>query len=100
MKIRQVTARRMWDSRGRPTGEVEVVCEDGTSGLGIAPAGASRGTQEAVELRDGGERFHGLDVRKAIAGIEREIAPALVGRDTTEQASIDAMLTALDGTPN
>ena len=100
MKIRQVIARRIWDSRGRPTVEVEVVCEDGTSGLGIAPAGASRGTREAVELRDGGERFQGLDVQKAIAGIEREIAPALVGRDTTEQEDIDAMLIALDGTPN
>jgi enolase len=100
MQIRQVIARRIWDSRGRPTVEVEVVCEDGTSGLGIAPAGASRGTREAVELRDGGERFQGLDVRKAIAGIEREIAPALVGRDATDQAGIDAMLIALDGTPN
>jgi enolase len=100
MKIRQVNARRIWDSRGRPTMEVEVVSADGTSGLGIAPAGASRGTGEAVELRDGGDRFKGLDVQKAIAGIEREIAPALVGRDTTEQAGIDAMLIALDGTPN
>ncbi len=100
MKIRQVIARRIWDSRGRPTVEVEVVSADGTSGLGIAPAGASRGTREAVELRDGGDRFKGLDVQKAIAGIEREIAPALVGRDATEQAGIDAMLIALDGTPN
>ena len=100
MKITQVIARRIWDSRGRPTVEVELVLEDGTSGLGIAPAGASRGTREAVELRDGGERFQGLDVQKAIAGIEREIAPALVGRDTTEQEDIDAMLIALDGTPN
>jgi enolase len=80
--------------------EVEVVSEDGTSGVGIAPAGASRGTREAAELRDGGNRFNGLDVQQAIAGIEREIAPALVGRDTAEQAGIDAMLIALDGTPN
>ena len=93
-------ARRIWDSRGRPTVEVEVVNEDGTSGIGIAPAGASRGTREAVELRDGGHRFNGLDVQHAIAGIEREIAPALVGRDPREQAGIDAMLIALDGTPN
>jgi enolase len=100
MTIRQVIARRIWDSRGRPTVEVEVVSEDGTSGIGSAPAGASRGTWEAVELRDGGDRFNGLDVQKAIAGIEREIAPALVGRDPTEQAAIDAMLIALDGTPN
>jgi enolase len=100
MKIREVLARRIWDSRGRPTVEVEVVNEDGTRGVGIAPAGASRGTREAVELRDGGERFKGLDVANAIAGIEREIAPALVGRDVQDQAGIDAQLIALDGTPN
>ncbi|HEY7188460.1 MAG TPA: phosphopyruvate hydratase [Vicinamibacterales bacterium] len=100
MTIRDVVARRIWDSRGRPTVEVEVDNEDGTRGVGIAPAGASRGTGEAVELRDGGHRFNGLDVQRAIAGIEREIAPALVGRDPREQASIDAMLIALDGTPD
>jgi enolase len=100
MTIRQVFARRIWDSRGRPTVEVEVVNEDGTTGIGMAPAGASRGTREAVELRDGGDRFKGLDVQKAIAAVEREIAPALVGCDPAEQAAIDAMLIALDGTPN
>jgi enolase len=100
VKIKQVLARRIWDSRGRPTVEVEVVNEDGTRGLGIAPAGASRGTREAVELRDGGERFGGRDVQQALAGIAREIAPALVGRDVADQAGIDAMLVALDGTPN
>lgn len=100
MKIKQVLAHRIWDSRGRPTVEVEVVNEDGTRGFGIAPAGASRGTREAVELRDGGERFGGLDVKQAVAGIEREIAPKLVGRDASDQAGIDAMLVALDGTPN
>ena len=98
MKITHVSARRIWDSRGRPTVEVEVVTEDGTTGIGIAPAGASRGTGEAAELRDGGSRFKGLDVQQAIAGIEREIAPALVGRDTADQTGIDAMLIALDGT--
>ena len=81
MKIRQVLCRRIWDSRGRPTVEVEVVNEDGTSGRGIAPAGASMGTREAVELRDGGPRFKGLDVQRALEGIAREIAPALAGRD-------------------
>jgi len=100
MKIKQVLARRIWDSRGRPTVEVEVVNDDGTSGLGLAPAGASRGTREAVELRDGGERFGGLDVQQALAGIAREIAPALVGRDVGDQAGIDATLIALDGTPS
>ena len=100
MKIKQITVRRIWDSRGRPTVEVEVTNDDGTCGLGMAPAGASRGTREAAELRDGGARFSGLDVQKAIAGIEREIAPALLGRDVTTQAHIDAALIALDGTPD
>lgn len=99
MKIRQVAARRIWDSRGRPTVEVEVTNEDGTTGLGIAPAGASMGTREAVELRDGGSRFGGRDVRQALAGIEREIAPLLAGHDVADQAGIDAALVALDGTP-
>ena len=100
MKIKSLQARRIWDSRGRPTVEVEVTNEDGSMGLGVAPAGASMGTREAVELRDGGPRFKGLDVQKALQGIEREIAPALAGRDVTDQAGIDAALIALDGTPN
>jgi enolase len=100
MKIKSLHARRIWDSRGRPTVEVEVVNEDGTSGLGIAPAGASMGTREAVELRDGGARFKGLDVQAALRGIEKEIAPLLMGRDVSDQAGIDAALIALDGTPN
>lgn len=100
MKIKSLQARRIWDSRGRPTVEVEVTNEDGSMGLGIAPAGASMGTREAVELRDGGTRFKGLDVQQALQGIEREIAPALAGRDVTDQAGIDAALIALDGTPN
>lgn len=100
MTIRHVHARRIWDSRGRPTIEVEVVNADGTLGLGIAPAGASRGTREAVELRDGGTAFAGRDVQQALRAVEREIAPALAGRDAADQAGIDAMLIALDGTPD
>ncbi|NNU43120.1 phosphopyruvate hydratase [Ramlibacter montanisoli] len=100
MTIRSILARRIWDSRGRPTIEVEVTNADGSVGTGLAPAGASRGTREAVELRDGGERFRGLDVQKAVRGIEREIVPALLGRDAADQAGIDAALIALDGTPN
>lgn len=99
MKIRRVVARRIWDSRGRPTVEVDVTNEDGTWGRGIAPAGASRGTREAVERRDGGDRFNGFDVQSALRGIEGEIAPLLLGRDVREQAAIDAALVALDGTP-
>ena len=100
MTIEHVLARRIWDSRGRPTVEVEVVNADGTCGIGIAPAGASRGSREAVELRDGGDRFGGRDVQQALRGIEREIAPALRGRDAADQAGIDGMLIALDGTPD
>ena len=98
--IAQVQGQRIWDSRGRPTVEVAIVLEDGTEARGIAPAGASRGTHEAVELRDGGERLAGLDVGQALAAVRGEIAAALVGRDTLDQAGIDATLIALDGTPN
>jgi enolase len=98
MTISQVLARRIWDSRGRPTVEVEVRTASGAVGLGMAPAGASRGTREATERRDGGTRFGGLDVQRAIEGVDREIAPLLVGRDEADQAGIDAALIALDGT--
>jgi len=99
-RINGVVARRVWDSRGRPTVEVEIVTSAGGRGRGIAPAGASRGSREAVELRDGGDRFDGMDVRAAIAGIEREIAPVLIGIDVFQQTTIDEMLVALDGTAN
>ena len=98
--IADLQARRIWDSRGRPTIEVEVRTEDGAVGFGIAPAGASRGTREAIEARDGGPAFGGLDVQGALAGFRREIAPALVGREVADQAGIDAALIALDGSPN
>lgn len=98
--ISHVHARRIWDSRGRPTVEVDVLLADGSLGRGIAPAGASTGSHEAVELRDGGEAFGGYGVARAVAGIEREIAPALVGREVHAQEAIDALLIALDGTPD
>lgn len=96
--ISNVKARRIWDSRGRPTVEVEITTAGGHSGRGIAPAGASRGSREAVELRDGGARLGGLDVMNAVAGVNREIAPMLIGREVSDQAGIDAALIALDGT--
>ncbi|MBA2960873.1 MULTISPECIES: phosphopyruvate hydratase [Ramlibacter] len=99
MTITRVTGRRIWDSRGRPTIEVEVESADGTVGRGIAPAGASRGTREAVERRDGGKRLGGYDVSGALQAVEHEIAPLLVGREAADQAGIDAALIALDGTP-
>ena len=98
--IAGVHARRIWDSRGRPTVEAEVILSDGSMGRGIAPAGASRGSREAVDRRDGGKRHGGLDVQGALASIKAEIAPALRGRDPFDQAGADATLIALDGTPN
>jgi len=99
-RIASVTGRQLWDSRGRPTVEAEVVLESGAIGRAIAPAGASRGAHEAVDLRDGGEAFGGFGVNGAVAGIGTEIALALTGMDARDQAGIDAALCGLDGTPN
>jgi enolase len=98
--ISAVRARRIWDSRGRPTVECEVELEGGAVGRGVAPAGASMGSREAVERRDGGPRLGGRDVRGALAGLQQEIAPLLRGRSVLDQAGIDAALIRLDGTPN
>ena len=84
--IRTISARRIWDSRGRPTVEAEVALSDGAVGRGMAPAGASRGAHEAVDKRDGGKRLGGLDVQTALEGIRAEIAPALIGLDPFDQA--------------
>ena len=97
--ITAIHGRRVWDSRGRPTVEAEVALACGAVGRGIAPAGASTGSGEALDLRDGGEAFGGYDVRRAVAGIADEIEPTLLGMDAVEQAELDARLTALDGTP-
>ena len=99
-EIAGLIGRRVWDSRGRPTVEAEIRLAGGALGRAIAPAGASTGSGEAVDLRDGGEAFGGLDVKGAVAGIAREIAPALIGRDAADQKAIDAALIALDGTPD
>jgi len=99
-RITKVIGRRVWDSRGRPTVEAEVELASGASGRAIAPAGASMGSGEAVDLRDGGEAFGGLDTRRAVAHVNNEIAGALCGRDGLDQAGVDATLIALDGTSN
>ena len=96
--IRAVTGRRVWDSRARPTVEVEVALAGGARGRAIAPAGASRGSAEAVDLRDGGASFGGLDVTRALASINGEIAAALAGLDASDQEEADRRLVALDGT--
>src|SRR5581483_6971186 len=94
-------AREVFDSRGNPTVEVEVHCQGGARGRAIVPSGASTGTHEAVELRDGDPaRFGGKGVRKAVANVRDEIAPRLVGMSAAEQGRIDRTLCDLDGTPN
>jgi enolase len=98
--ITRIVARRIWDSRGRPTVEADVTLAGGAQGRGVAPAGASRGSNEAVDLRDGGTLLDGYGVRGAVAAVNGEIAALLHGRDALDQAAIDAALIALDGTPN
>jgi enolase len=98
--IQTLRGRRVWDSRGRPTIEAEVALTDGAVGRAIAPAGASRGSREAVDKRDGGARLGGFDVQDALQGLRGEIAPALVGRNPFDQIGVDLRLVALDGTPN
>jgi len=100
MRIKHIIARRVWDSRGRPTVEAEVHLQGGAVGRAIVPAGASKGRREALELRDGGARFGGLDVQAALGHIRGEIAGALAGMDAGDQAAIDGRLIELDGTPN
>jgi len=97
-RIASVHGRRVWDSRGRPTVEVDVALACGATGRAIAPAGASIGTAEAVDLRDGGRLFGGYGVGRAIAAVNGEIAAALNRRDASDQAGIDAALVRLDGT--
>lgn len=97
--IASVHARRIWDSRGRPTVEAEITLAGGSVGRGIAPAGASRGSAEAVDRRDGGPRLGGLDVQGALGSVREVIAPALFGMDALDQQAIDDRLIALDGTP-
>ena len=98
-RIKQVIARRVWDSRGRPTVEVSVRLDSGVIGRSIAPAGASRGTQEATDLRDGGKRLAGMDVSRAVDNVNRIIAPALIGLPIDVQKAIDERLIALDPSP-
>jgi enolase 1/2/3 len=97
--ITQVHGRRVWDSRGRPTVEVEVRLAGGVTGRAIAPAGVSRGANEAVDLRDGGQAHGGMGVATAVARVDGEISRLLIGQSALDQAAIDGGLIALDGTP-
>ncbi|MEV5747749.1 phosphopyruvate hydratase [Actinoallomurus sp. NPDC052308] len=98
--IEAVHAREILDSRGNPTVEVEVQLDDGSGARAAVPSGASTGQFEAVELRDGGERYNGKGVEKAVQGVEDEIAPELLGYDADDQRLIDQALIDLDGTPD
>ena len=100
MKIKDVAARKIWDSRGRPTLEAIVQLDGGKTGRAGAPAGASRGSREAVELRDGGRKLSGLDVNGAIRSVTEQIGPQLVGLNALDQSAIDSSLIDLDGTSN
>ncbi|MBV8869680.1 MAG: phosphopyruvate hydratase, partial [Acetobacteraceae bacterium] len=99
-RVAFVHGRRVWDSRGRPTIEADILLEGGAVGRGIAPAGASTGTAEALDLRDGGDSFGGYDVTRALGHVNAEIARALVGIDAADQAGLDRRLIELDGTPS
>jgi len=98
--ISKVSAREVLDSRGNPTVEVEVETRGGARGWAIVPSGASTGLYEAVELRDGGERFHGKGVQKAVTAISKIIAPQVIGLDARDQSGIDGLMIELDGTDN
>lgn len=95
-----VHGRRVWDSRGRPTVECDVLLESGAVGRAIAPAGASTGTGEALDLRDGGDAFGGYDVSRAVEHVNGEIARAVTGLDAADQAALDRRLIELDSTPS
>ena len=98
--ITDVHAREIIDSRGNPTVEVEVFLSSGVSGSASVPSGASTGAREALELRDGGKRFHGKGVTNAVRNVLRGIAPQLRGIDSCDQTYIDNLMIEIDGTKN
>ena len=98
--ILDITGREILDSRGNPTVEVDVRLEDGSFGRAAVPSGASTGAHEAAELRDGGKRYGGKGVEKAVANVNGEIFDALCGMEGEDQRRLDKAMIALDGTPN
>jgi len=100
MKIQRVHAREVLDSRGLPTVEVEVTLKNGVVGRATVPSGASTGAHEAVELRDGGKRYLGKGVVRAVSHVNEKIAPRVRGKDAREQSAIDQIMINLDGSPN
>jgi len=100
MKIQQVRAREVLDSRGLPTVEAEVTLKNGVKGRATVPSGASTGAHEAIELRDGGKRFLGKGVARAVTHVKEIIAPRLRGKDARNQIAIDQLMVDLDGSAN
>ena len=100
MKIKTIDAYQIIDSRGNPTVAATVTLENGASGWAAVPSGASTGSYEAVELRDGASAYGGLGVSLAIKNVKEKIAPVLIGQVASEQAAIDKLMIDLDGTPN
>ena len=99
-EIKEIKAREVLDCRGNPTVEVDVVTKEGVLGRADVPSGRSTGKHEALELRDGGDRAHGKGVLKAVRNVNEIIAPALKGKDVTNQREIDELMIELDGTAN
>lgn len=100
MNITDIHARQILDSRGNPTVEADVYLEDGTLGRAAVPSGASTGSHEAIELRDGGTEYGGKAVTKAVQYVNTEIRDALIGQNADNQSAIDQLMIDLDGTPN
>jgi enolase len=100
MNISTIKARQILDSRGNPTVEADVILDDGTLGRAAVPSGASTGSHEAIELRDGDQAYGGKGVLKAVHFVNTEIKEALIGKDVSDQAGIDQIMIDLDGTPN
>ena len=98
--IASIKARQILDSRGNPTVEADVILQDGTMGRAAVPSGASTGSGEALELRDGGDSWGGKGVKKAVANVNEKIAPLLVGKDASDQKALDQSMFELDGTEN
>ncbi len=98
--INKIKARQILDCRGWPTVEAEVITEGGVIGRADVPVGRSRGEAEAYEMRDGGKRYAGRGVLKAVGNIKEKIAPALMGMDVREQQKLDAAMIELDGSEN
>jgi enolase len=100
MKVKQIIAREILDSRGNPTVEAKVILQNGIVGVAKVPSGASTGTHEALELRDGGSRYGGKGVLKAVKNVNSIIAKKLVGNDIEDFLALDQMMLGLDGTKN